>query len=150
VKLLIDANLSPRVAIALGEAGFDVAHVSESGLLKASDHEILDRALAEGRAVVTADSDFGALLALRRTASPSVVQLRQVTELGPEAHVTLLLTSLPSLGADSEVLFDATVGHPDRAVEDLIDRIDTEFLDHLVYLAPDANLDHHTLGGDRA
>lgn len=54
------------------------------------------------------------------------------------------------LGPDGEVLFDATGGHPDRAVEDLIDRIDTEFLDHLVHLAPDAYLGHHTLGGTRA
>lgn len=54
------------------------------------------------------------------------------------------------LSPDGDILFNTTTGHPDRAVEDLIDRIDTEFLDHLVHLAPDAYLGHHTLGGDHA
>ncbi|MDZ7680021.1 MAG: hypothetical protein U5K29_15885 [Acidimicrobiales bacterium] len=54
------------------------------------------------------------------------------------------------LDAAGGVLFDVATGHPDRAVEDLIDRLDTEFLDHLVYLAPDAYLGRHTLGGDHA
>ena len=54
------------------------------------------------------------------------------------------------LGTNGDVLFDASTGHPDQAVEDLVDRVDTEFLDHLVYLAPDAYLGHHTLGDDRA
>jgi hypothetical protein len=48
------------------------------------------------------------------------------------------------------VLFDVETGHPDRVVEDLIDRIDTEFLDHLVYLAPDAYLGRHTLVANHA
>lgn len=53
-----------------------------------------------------------------------------------------------ALDETGTVLFDVETGHPDRAVEDLIDRLDTEFLDHLVYLAPDAYLGHHTLGAN--
>lgn len=53
------------------------------------------------------------------------------------------------LGNDGGVLFDATVGHPDRAVEDLIDRIDTEFLDDLMYLSPGDHLGRHTLPAGR-
>jgi predicted nuclease of predicted toxin-antitoxin system len=119
VKLLIDANLSPRVAAALDEAGFEATHVSERGLLEATDDEIFDHALAEGRAVVTADSDFGALLALRRAASPSVIQLRQVTELGPEAHVTLLLASLPSIKDDLDRGVIVSLSPTRLAVRDL-------------------------------
>jgi hypothetical protein len=51
---------------------------------------------------------------------------------------------------DGAVLFDSTTGHPDRAVEDLIDRINTEFLGELIYLAPDDYLGRHTLGGGDA
>jgi predicted nuclease of predicted toxin-antitoxin system len=36
--------------------------------------------------VVTADADFGMLLALRRTSNPSVVHVRNVGELVPEQH----------------------------------------------------------------
>ncbi|MDZ7680022.1 MAG: DUF5615 family PIN-like protein [Acidimicrobiales bacterium] len=102
MKLLIDANLSPRVASKLRETGFDAAHVADLELLEASDDEIFDQAVAEERTVVTADSDFGALLALRRSASPSVIQLRQVAELGPDAHVDLLLANLPTIAGDLE------------------------------------------------
>jgi hypothetical protein len=48
MKLLVDANLSPRVAIALRERGFDVVHVADLDLLTATDDEIFDRAVAEG------------------------------------------------------------------------------------------------------
>jgi predicted nuclease of predicted toxin-antitoxin system len=81
MKLLVDANLSPKVAEGLAAAGFDATHVAELDLLQASDEAIFERAVQDGFVVVTADSDFGMLLALRRTSSPSVLQLRHVAEL---------------------------------------------------------------------
>ncbi len=75
MRLLLDANLSPRVATSLRASGFDAVHVADLDLLTATDDEIFDRASEEGL-VVTADSDFGALLAMRRTKSPSVVRER--------------------------------------------------------------------------
>jgi hypothetical protein len=44
VRLLIDANLSPKVAVALGKSGFESVHVGDVGLLTASDRSILDYA----------------------------------------------------------------------------------------------------------
>jgi predicted nuclease of predicted toxin-antitoxin system len=99
VKLLVDANLSPRVAEGLRVAGFDAVHVVDLGLVTASD-EIFDRATAEGFVVVTADSDFGMLLALRRATNPSVVHLRHVAELAPEDHLRLLSANLPQIADD--------------------------------------------------
>jgi predicted nuclease of predicted toxin-antitoxin system len=119
VKLLIDANLSPRVAAALRDAGFDAIHVVDQELLEASDDEIFDRALEDGRVVVTADSDFGALLALRRSASPSVIQLRQVAELGPDAHIAVLLANLQSIGEHLERGVIVSLGPTRLAVRDL-------------------------------
>lgn len=52
--------------------------------------------------VVTADSDFGMLLAMRRATSPSVVHLRHVAELGPSTHVALLVANLPKVADDLE------------------------------------------------
>jgi uncharacterized protein DUF5615 len=48
VRLLIDANLSPRVAVALGKAGLESVHVCDVGLLTAPDRSILDYAAATG------------------------------------------------------------------------------------------------------
>jgi uncharacterized protein (DUF433 family) len=85
---------------ALRDAGYDAVHVTDFGLLHGSDDEIFDRALADERTVITADSDFGTLLAMRRTSSPSVIHLRQVVELGPDDHIALLVANLPALASD--------------------------------------------------
>jgi predicted nuclease of predicted toxin-antitoxin system len=100
VKLLVDANLSPRVAEVLRAAGFDAVHVVSLGLLTAADDAIFDRASADGLAVLTADSDFGMLLALRRSTSPSVVHLRHVADLSPDDHAALLVANLPAVADD--------------------------------------------------
>jgi len=100
VRLLLDANLSPRVAESLRTAGFDAVHVADLDLVTATDDEIFDRAASDGLVVVTADSDFGALLALRRAKSPSVVHLRHVAELVAEVHTDLLVANLPQIAED--------------------------------------------------
>jgi len=102
MKLLVDANLSPRVAVALRSSGLEAVHVVDLDLLTATDDEIFDRAADEGFVVVTADSDFGILLAMRRSTSPSVVHLRHVAELLTDAHVALLVANLPQVAEDLE------------------------------------------------
>jgi len=42
------------------------------------------------------------LLALRRSTSPSAIQLRHVAELGPDAQVELLLSNLPAIITELE------------------------------------------------
>ena len=62
VRLLIDANLSPKVAAALRNVGLESVHVGDVGLLTAPDRGILDYAAANALVIVSADSDFGELL----------------------------------------------------------------------------------------
>jgi predicted nuclease of predicted toxin-antitoxin system len=100
VRLLVDANLSPRIATALKDGGCDADHVADLGPATASDPAIFDRAEADGYAVVTADTDFPTLAALRRATSPSVVLLRGVSERSPAEHAQLVLDNLPAVRAD--------------------------------------------------
>lgn len=102
MKFLVDANLSPRVAAALIEAGFDAVHVAAAGLLTASDAVILERAKADGLTIISSDTDFGALLSQRGSRLPSVVLLRRVNELSPDQHAELLIANLPTAAEDIE------------------------------------------------
>jgi predicted nuclease of predicted toxin-antitoxin system len=73
---MVDENLSQRVAVLLAESGHDAVHVGDLGLLGADDDKVLEAAVTEGRTLVTADTDFGAMLALSGSAEPSVLLLR--------------------------------------------------------------------------
>lgn len=97
MKFLIDNALSPTVASALRNAGHDAIHVRDIGLAAASDVAIFERAAAEGRIVVSADTDFGMLLALRQSAKPSVVLFRLENARTPQHQSALLQANLPSL-----------------------------------------------------
>jgi predicted nuclease of predicted toxin-antitoxin system len=63
VKLLVDECLSQQVAESLRSVGHDAVHVGGRDLLGHTDREVMACATDEGRAVVSADTDFGELLA---------------------------------------------------------------------------------------
>jgi predicted nuclease of predicted toxin-antitoxin system len=66
VKLLLDENLSPRVALDLRADGNDVVHLREPGRLGIADPDVLALAFAEDRILVTANvADFRRLAAGR-------------------------------------------------------------------------------------
>ena len=97
MKLLFDANLSPEVARRLSEADHDTVHVADIGLLAAPDPEILQAAADQDRVLVTADADFGALLALGSLPTPSVVLLRSADHMRPAEQAELLAANLPAI-----------------------------------------------------
>ncbi|MCA1696953.1 MAG: DUF5615 family PIN-like protein [Actinobacteria bacterium] len=100
MRLLLDANLSPRLVVPLSEAGYDTVHVGELELLRAPDSVIFDRATSDGYVLVTADTDFSMLLALKQAPLPSVILLRRVSELSPGEQTQLLVSNLPALIED--------------------------------------------------
>jgi predicted nuclease of predicted toxin-antitoxin system len=67
VKALVDEQLSPRIALLLRQAGYDVGAVAErNDLPGSSDRVVLEVALTEGRAVITNTvKDFRPLAAER-------------------------------------------------------------------------------------
>jgi predicted nuclease of predicted toxin-antitoxin system len=76
VKLLLDQGLPRTAATELATLGWDVVHVGEIGMAAATDQEILRKALAEQRAVITLDADFHTILALEYASAPSVIRVR--------------------------------------------------------------------------
>ena len=67
VKLLMDENISPRVAMRLRtEDGVDACAIRDRGLLEATDAEVLERAFVEDRLLVTKNvRDFEKLVRSR-------------------------------------------------------------------------------------
>jgi predicted nuclease of predicted toxin-antitoxin system len=102
LRFLMDNALSPIVATGLRAAGVDAVHVSERGMRDADDERIFELAAGEGRTLVSADTDFGALLARRQSALPSVVLFRHEATRRPERQVELLLSLLETLRSPLE------------------------------------------------
>lgn len=100
MRLLLDANLSPRLAPLLVEAGHDVVHVFDVGLADASDSVILQQAADDRRVVVSSDSDFGTLLARHQRSDPSFVLLRHANDRTVEEQAALLLTVIPVVASE--------------------------------------------------
>jgi len=67
----------------------------------ATDSEILKRARDEGRILISADTDFGTLLALRQESKPSVVLFRRSSR-HPDNQVAFLLANLAGLRTSLE------------------------------------------------
>ena len=76
-RLLLDQGLPRSSAALLAAAGWDVIHVSDIGMSRSSDGEILHRALAEARVCVTLDADFHTLLVTGGEHGPSVIRIRK-------------------------------------------------------------------------
>lgn len=69
-------GISRLVAEWLRNEGLDATHLDELGLRTLRDEDVLERARQEGRVLLTADLDFGQLLAASRGHSPSVITFR--------------------------------------------------------------------------
>jgi predicted nuclease of predicted toxin-antitoxin system len=101
VRFLLDECLSVRLVGLLAAAGHDVVHVQDRDLQGHFDDEVLESARADGRILVSADTDFGELLARSGAALPSLVLFRQ-GDRGPQHQADILLANLDEVTEDLE------------------------------------------------
>jgi predicted nuclease of predicted toxin-antitoxin system len=99
MRFLIDNPLSPKVAEAMRESGHDAVHVQDYGMQALPDVEIVDRARKEQRIVITADTDFGLIMARRRTRKPSVILFHHSFSHRPADQAKALIENLPQLAS---------------------------------------------------
>jgi predicted nuclease of predicted toxin-antitoxin system len=76
MKILVDMNLSPGWVNFLASAEIEAVHWSTVGASDAPDQDVMRWAAERDHIVLTADLDFGAILAATQQRRPSVIQLR--------------------------------------------------------------------------
>ena len=89
MKFLADMPISPRTAEFLRKRGYDIVHLRERGLQKATDEQVIELARNEKRIILTMDLDFPHLIALGRLSLPSIILFR-IEDERPD-NVNLLL-----------------------------------------------------------
>jgi len=75
-SLYLDQMLRLDVGQALRGEGHDVIRTSEVGQARADDYEILQKAIAENRILVTLDEHFGDWVILPLSKHPGVIRLK--------------------------------------------------------------------------
>jgi predicted nuclease of predicted toxin-antitoxin system len=112
VKFLVDNALSPFVAEQRRLHGHDAIHVRDLDMQAASDETVFARAASDDRVIVSADTDFGTLLATTERSKPSVILFRRETRRSPGKQAELLLANVAAIEkaaiAGSIIVFDET------------------------------------------
>jgi len=76
MRFFLDQGIPLSTVDELAELDQESVHVSQIGMSRASDQQILEEAQKRSATVVTFDSDFHSLLALGRLETISVIRIR--------------------------------------------------------------------------
>ncbi len=92
MRLLLDMNMSPKVAERLRAEGHDAVHPRELGLGRLPDHDVFAHAQTDQRIVVTFDLDFGEIVSLSAGAGVVLLRLRSVRTAHVQQRVSAAMT----------------------------------------------------------
>ena len=76
LSLYLDQMFHLDVSQALRSEGYDVIHASEVGQSRADDYQILQKAIADNRILITLDEHFGDWAVLPLSKHPGVIRLK--------------------------------------------------------------------------
>lgn len=96
MKFLVDECPPARLAVTLCAYNHDAIHVADRGLNGKSDTDVMALAVAENRILISADTDFGELLAASGAAAPSLILLRGFGG-RPDTRISVILANLAQL-----------------------------------------------------
>jgi len=96
MNFLVDMALSPKTVKALRDYGHEAVRANELGMAKSKDSEILEYAAKNDMIVLTADLDFGDILAYTGFKKPSVIIFR-LKDPSPDHVNSLLLLAIPRI-----------------------------------------------------
>jgi predicted nuclease of predicted toxin-antitoxin system len=100
MRFLVDNNLSPLLAESLCAAGHDAVHLREVNMRDAPDPVVLEYAGSEDRVLISADTDFGALLAQSRADRPSVILIRRLSGRRAGEQSAIIQANLSQMAED--------------------------------------------------
>jgi predicted nuclease of predicted toxin-antitoxin system len=113
IRLLLDQGLPRSASTLLAQAGWDVIHLSDIGMSRADDLDILRQARTDARICVTLDADFHSLLAISGERGPSVIRIRKE---GVDATALAALLQRIWPGVEEALTGGAMVTVTDRSV----------------------------------
>jgi predicted nuclease of predicted toxin-antitoxin system len=93
VKFKLDENIGRRGLDLIRASGHDVMTVRDQGLRGVADEQLFEVCIAEGRALITLDRDFGQVLRFPPERSAGII----VLEIGPRATLQGILGRLRDL-----------------------------------------------------
>ncbi len=99
MKFLVDMPLSPKTVKFLMKNGHEAVRVSELGMARSKDRDIFDHAEKNDMIILSADLDFGTILANTHSRKPSVIIFR-LRDPSPEHVNSLLSSNLSSIEED--------------------------------------------------
>jgi len=102
MRFLVDNALSPMLAEGLRQAGHDAVHVRDIGMAASLDAAIMVLAHKEHYVLLSADTDFGTLLAKSEAVLPSVILFRFPLNHDPGFQLVRLLGSLSQISTALE------------------------------------------------
>lgn len=89
VKFLLDQDVYGMTAKFLVKSGFDVVSVSQLGLSRAPDTQVLSTAQSQGRILITRDRDYGNLVFVQSLGA-GVLYLRILPSTANAVHKELI------------------------------------------------------------